>query len=110
MLPYLALYSHGGRINPLAAPEAVLHSVPEMEAADIAVLLEARTRRNIDNPDVQLILAKYENFLTLSESSVYLVAVKAISGGGLIAGSRLQATIVLDAAGTVPFRVLAWSW
>jgi hypothetical protein len=94
----------------MAAPEAVLHSVPEMEAADIATLLEARTRRNIDNPDVQAILAKYENFLTLSESSVYLVMVKAVSGGGLIAGSRLQATIVLDAAGTVPFRVLAWSW
>ncbi len=110
LLPYIALYSHGGRINPMAAPEAVLHSVPEMEAADMAMLLEARTRRNIDNPDVQAILAKYENFLTLSESSVYLVMVKAVSGGGLIAGSRLQATIVLDAAGTVPFRVLAWSW
>jgi general secretion pathway protein K len=110
LLPYLSLYSHEGRINPMAAPDAVLRSVPEMEAADIAMLLEARTRRNIDNPDVQRILAKYESFLTLSESSVYLVMVNAVSGGGLIGGSRLQATIVLDAGGPVPFRVLAWSW
>ena len=110
LLPYISLYSHGGHINPMAAPEAVLQSVPEMEAADIAKLLEARIRRNTENPDVQHILAKYETFLTLSESSVYLVMVKAVAGGGLIAGSRLQATIVLDAAGTVPFRVLAWSW
>ncbi len=110
MLPYVGLYSHGGRINPLAAPPPVLQSVPEMEADDIATLLEARIRRNADNPDVQRILAKYETFLTLAESSVYLVTVKAVSGGGLIAGSRLQATIVLDASGEVPFRVVAWSW
>lgn len=110
ILPYVGLYSHGGRINPLAAPEPVLQSVPEMAADDIATLLEARIRRNAENPDVQSILAKYENFLTLAESSVYLVTVKTVSGGGLIAGSRLQATIVLDTGGTVPFRVLAWSW
>jgi general secretion pathway protein K len=110
MLPYISLYSHGGRINPMAAPEPVLQSVPDMEADDIAKLLEARIRRNAENPGVQRILAKYENFLTVAESSVYLVTVKAVSGGGLIAGSRLEATIVLDTGGTVPFRVLAWSW
>lgn len=110
MLPYISLYSHGGRINPMAAPEPVLKSVPDMETDDIAVLLEARIRRNVDDPDVQSLLAKYENFLTLAESSVYLVTVKAVSGGGMIAGSRLEATIVLDTSGTVPFRVLAWSW
>lgn len=110
MLPYISLYSHGGRINPMAAPEPVLQSVPDMEADDIAALLEARIRRNAENPGVQRILAKYENFLTVAESSVYLVTVKAVSGGGLIAGSRLEATIVLDTGGTVPFRVLAWSW
>jgi general secretion pathway protein K len=110
MLPYISLYSHGGRINPMAAPEPVLQSVPDMEADDIAKLREARIRRNTENPGVQRILAKYENFLTVVESSVYLVTVKAVSGGGLIAGSRLEATIVLDTGGTVPFRVLAWSW
>ena len=110
MLPYISLYSHGGRINPMAAPEPVLQSVPDMEADDIAKLLEARIRRNAENPGMQRILAKYENFLTVAESSVYLVTVKAVSGGGLIAGSRLEATIVLDTDGTVPFRVLAWSW
>lgn len=110
MLPYISLYSHGGRINPMAAPEPVLQSVPDMEADDIAKLLEARSRRNAENPGVQRILAEYENFLTVAESSVYLVTVKAVSGGGLIAGSRLEATIVLDTGGTVPFRVLAWSW
>ena len=110
LLPFISLYSHGGRINPMAAPEPVLQSVPEMEAGDIAKLIEARVRRDGENPEVQNILAKYENFLTGEESSVYLVTVKAISGGGLIAGSRLEATIVLDTGGTVPFRVLAWSW
>ena len=110
MLPYISLYSHGGRINPMAAPEPVLQSVPDMEADDIAKLREARIRRNVENPGVQGILAKYENFLTVAESSVYLVTVKAVSGGGLIAGSRLEATIVLNTDGTVPFRVLAWSW
>jgi general secretion pathway protein K len=110
MRPYISLYSHGGRINPMAAPEPVLQSVPDMEARDIATLLEARLRRNVENPHVQDILAKYESFLTVTESSVYLVTVKAVAGGGLIAGSRLEATIVLDTGGTVPFRVLAWSW
>jgi hypothetical protein len=110
LLPYVALYSHGGRVNPMAAPEPVLQSVPEMEAADIALLLEARVRRDAKNPELQRVIAKYEDFLTVAESSVYLVTVKAVSGGGLIAGSRLRATIVLDAGGPVPFRVLAWSW
>lgn len=110
IMPYIALYSYGGRINPMAAPEAVLQSVPGMEAADIAALLEARSRRNAEDPAVQGILAKYEEYLTVAESSVYLVTVKTLSGDGLIAGSRLQATIVLDASGQVPFRVLAWSW
>lgn len=109
-LSYISLYSHGGRINPMAAPEPVLQSVPDMEVDDIAELLEARRRRNAENPGVQRIMGKYADFLTLDESSVYLVTVKAVSGGGLIAGSRLQATIVLDTGGTVPFRVLAWSW
>jgi type II secretory pathway component PulK len=110
LMPYVALYSHGGRVNPMAAPEPVLRSVPEIAPADIALLRDAQSRRNADTPAVQAVISKYEDFLTLAESSVYLVEIRIAAGDGLIVGSRVRATIVLDAEGEAPYRVLAWSW
>ena len=62
------------------------------------------------SPEVQDVFARYEKYIASGESTIFVVEVRIVSGAGLIAGSRLKATIILDSSGGAPFQVLAWSW
>ena len=104
------LYSRGGRINPMAAPDAVLRAIPEITPRDLAALQSAKLRQDMTSPEVQDVFARYEKYIASGESTIFIVEVRIVSGEGLIAGSRLKATIILDSSNVTPFQVLAWSW
>lgn len=110
LLPYLSLYSIDGKINPMAAPETILQSIPALKPEDLEVLAAAKQRRQWKAPEVQDVLARNDQFLALKAARIFVVSVKTTAGPGLITGSRLQAVIAVNEAGRVPFRTLAWSW
>ena len=72
--------------------------------------MTARKRRNWKNGDIEQVIGEHDNFLAISEGKVFMIGVRAVSGQGLIAGSRLKAVVIGDEAGGLPFQVLSWSW
>ncbi len=110
LLPFITLYSSDGKVNPMAAPALVLESIPELSPGERKVLMEAAARRAGQSNAVQDILAEREAFLAIEEPRTFVIGLKILAGPGLIAGSRLTASIVLDGSGKSPFQVLAWSW
>ncbi len=110
ILPFISLYSSDGKVNPMAAPETVIESIPGIGPDEIGILMTARQRRNWKTGDVEQVIGEHDNFLAIGESKVFMINVKAVSGQGLIAGSRLEAVVISDEAGGLPFQVLSWSW
>ena len=106
----VGLYSRGGRINPMSAAETVLAAIPDITPADLGELQSAKRRKDVSSPQVQAVFARYEKFITSAESRVFQISVRIASGTGVIAGSRVKATIILDSSGSAPFQVMAWSW
>lgn len=110
ILPFISLYSSDGKINPMAAPETVIESIPGMGPDEIGILMTARQRRNWKTGDVEQVIGEHDNFLAIGESKIFMIGVKAVSGQGLINNSKLEAVVIGDDAGGLPFQVLSWSW
>jgi general secretion pathway protein K len=110
LLPFITLYSVDGKVNLMAAPEAVFAAIPGLTASDASRLMAARKRKFWATPEVQAILAKYEAFAAVGESKVFRIEVTIESGPGLITGAALQAFVIADDSGAPPFRTMALSW
>lgn len=110
LLPFITLYSSDGKVNPMAAPQLVIQSIPELSPAERKVLQDAAAQRTGQSNAVKAILEEREAFLAIGQPRTFVIGLKVLSGPGVIAGSRLNASIVLDEAGKSPFQVLAWSW
>jgi general secretion pathway protein K len=110
LLPFITVYSTDGKVNPLAAPEAILESIPGLTDAEAQTLRDARRRRQLKVVAVQDILSRHAQYIAVGETKVFIIAVTAVSGRGLVAGSRLEAIVIRDEAGAEPFQILAWSW
>ena len=110
MLPFIGLYSSDGKVNPMAAPQEIMQSIPGLTGKEAEVLMDARKSRQANDESVQDILTRYKDFIALREAKAFVIEVRAVSGRGLIAGSRLRAVVIVNAAGKPPFRILSWSW
>lgn len=110
LLPYASLYSRDGRIDFATAPEVVLASVPGMTPGDLQGLIAARAQNSIDGAATKDIAGRYEQFLSHEAGIVFIVDAELVGGARLIAGIRLNATIVLDKTGESPFHVMSLSW
>ena len=109
-LPFINLYSVEGHINPAFAPEAVLASVPGMSPEDVKTIISARQRDDWKNTDIEEVLDRLQEFLALEEIDVFAVNLRLVGGTGLILGTQVEATLLLDRNSDVPYHVLAWSW
>lgn len=107
---WIGLYSHGGRLNPMAAPEALLRSVPGLAEEEIARILAARRRQDATSPELLDVITAHEAVLSLEASPAYVVSASLVAGPGVIAGDRLEATIMLNEGGEPAFHVVALSW
>jgi general secretion pathway protein K len=110
LLPFISLYSVEGKINPMAAPVEVMQLIPGLTPEEAEILATARTQRQWNNQAVPGILVRHNRYLDVGASNIFVIGVKAISGRGLISGSRMQAVVIVDETAKVPFRILAWSW
>ena len=109
-LPFVGLYSKDGKVNPMAAPQTVLQSVPGLTPQQAAAIVAARAIGRADDPAVQQIVGALPKFLALNEPKSYVVTVKGLSGPGVLPGSLLKVVVVLEASGTPIYRVMNWSW
>ena len=110
VLPYIGVLSREGRINPLTAPDVVLRSVPGLTGRDFAALRDARKNHDASSDAVKAIVEKYAKFMSLDQGRAFLVTARIVGGPGLIAGSRIAASVLLSPEAPKPFQVLAWSW
>lgn len=109
-LPFIGLYSKDGKVNPMAAPQTVLQSVPGMTAQQIAAIQSARQASRPDDPAVAQIVNQLKKFLAISEPKSFVIDVRGVAGPNVVPGSRLRAVVALDPSGTPLYRVLNWSW
>ncbi len=108
LLPLLTLYSVDGKVNPMAAPDAVMGAVPELSGAEIQRFADAKRRRQGAAPDVAELVQGHAAYLALNPARVFQIEARLVSGPGLIANSRIRAAVLIDDG--LPVRVLSWSW
>lgn len=108
LLPLVTLYSSDGKVNPMAAPDAVLQAVPALPQNERQRLLDARERRQGAAPDVVALIESHANNLALNQARVFQITVRLVSGPGIIVEDRIEAAVLIDDG--APVRVLSWSW
>jgi type II secretory pathway component PulK len=110
LIPLVTLYSIDGKVNPMAAADQVLRSVPEIKPEHLGLLIAARDSKRWKEPDVQKVLALYPDFLTIRDNKVFVITVTTQVGPNVTAASTLRATVILDEQAEVPFQTLSLSW
>ena len=111
LLPLITLYSsQEGKVNPLAAPDQVLLSIPGLGAKELKLFETAREKRQWKTAAVEASLGALEKFLAIGTARSFVISVKLLKGSGIITASRLTASVVSDETGKQAFQVMAWSW
>jgi hypothetical protein len=88
----------------------ILGAIPKIRDSQLDVIREARVRKNIKSEEFKKLMTDFSAFLTTDPPRVYRVSVEIKDGPGVIAGSRLFATILLTPEAPKPFQVLSLSW
>jgi general secretion pathway protein K len=104
--PFLTVYSGDGRINPQAASEEVLASIPGISQSDIKRLQDWSSRPPSDDPDLKSLTQRFGKYAKRTAGPAYTVTVKvAVSGNqnGFSAVYVLLPGIDADA----PYRLIA---
>ena len=111
LLPLITLYSsQEGKVNPLAAPDQVLLSIPGLGARELKLFETARQKRQWRTAVVQASLGTLEKFLAIGTARSFVISVKLLKGPGINATSHLTASVVSDETGRQAFQAMAWSW
>ncbi len=110
IIPYAGVASREGKINPMTAPPVLLAAIPKIKDSHLDVIREARVRKNIKSEEFKALMKQFSAYLTIDPPRVYRVSVEITEGPGVIAGSRLFATILLTPETPKPFQVLNLSW
>lgn len=106
----LTVFNPTPRVNPFAAPKALLQAVPGLTPQDIAAIDEARKNRALKgNARIEQILERLKPYLTTEEPSVFMIGVRLIEGPGIIAQSSAGAIVQPLEGGPLPFRTLSVS-
>ena len=110
IIPFAGVVSREGKINPMTAPPMLLAAIPKIKDGQLDVIREARVRKNIKSEEFKALMKEFSAYLTIDPPRVYRVSVEIKEGPGVIAGSRLFATILLTPDAPKPFQVLSLSW
>jgi general secretion pathway protein K len=110
ILPFVNLYSKEGLVSLAAAPEEVIASIPEVNPVQVETLLGARSRGDLESNDINDLVDDFGDYITVDPSNVFVVDLTLVRGPGLIPGTHLAATIMINKTGDIPFHVLSRSW
>jgi type II secretory pathway component PulK len=104
----LTVYNPTGQINPLAAPDQVLQSIPGLTGNDISEIATARKMgTGTADPRLQQLIQRLPGVLSLAPPRVFMVDVKLDGGAGILPGSAVRAVVRLTPEGQMPFGTLA---
>ncbi len=104
--PYVTVYSGDGRINPTAAPDAVLMSLPGLARGDIEKI-RASTKAPKDSNAARLDIAEAaRSYLTDEPGSAYLVTVEVMAPGAEHAAASVY-VVAPGLDGDAPYRLIA---
>jgi type II secretory pathway component PulK len=101
------VFSPTGQVNPLAAAEDVLLSVPGLTPADISAVEAARKSRAPNAlAGLGQMVERLKPYITLEQPSVFVIDVRLTAGPGIIAQSRAGAVAQVVDKGPLPFQTL----
>ena len=104
----LTVYNPTGQINPLAAPDQVLQSIPGLTGTDISTIAMARKMgTGTSDPRLQQLIQRLPGVLSLAPPRVFMLDVKLDGGPGILPGSVARAVVRLVPDGQMPFGTLA---
>lgn len=104
----LTVYNPTGEINPLAAPDQVLQSIPGITEQDVSNIEMARKAgTGASDGRLQQLMQRLPGLLTLKAPRVFMVDVKLDGGAGILPGSDARAVVRLLPEGRMPFGTLA---
>lgn len=104
----LTVFSPTGQINPLAAPDQVLQSIPGVTERDVSDIAMAR-KMNTGGSDsrLQQLVQRLPGLLSLRPPSVFTIEVTLDDGPDILPGSATHAVVRLLPEGQMPFGTLA---
>jgi type II secretory pathway component PulK len=104
----LTVFNPTGQINPLAAPDQVLQSIPGLASKDVSDIAMAR-KMNTGGSDARLqqLIQRLPGLLSLRPPRVFMIDVKLDGGPGILPGSAARAVVRLIPDGQMPFGTLA---
>lgn len=104
----LTVFNPTGRINPLAAPEAVLNVLPGFAPADLTTFAAVKKSRKWKNDArVAQSLDRMKDVAAIEEPTVFVIDIKLDKSAGVLSGAKLRAVVRLAADKGLPFRTLA---
>ena len=104
----LPVYNPTGEINPLAAPDQVLQSIPGITDQDVSNIEMARkSGTGATDGRLQQMAQRLPGLLTLKVPHVFMIDVKLDGGPGVLPGSAAHAVVRLLPEGEMPFGTLA---
>ena len=104
----LTVFNPTGLVNPLAAPDELLSSVPGILPGDLAIFKRAKsTRAWQSDQGLRQVLDRLKSFLAIENASVFTISVRLQAGPGIIPQSTAQAVVLLTEKGRLPFRTLS---
>ncbi|MCA3561119.1 MAG: hypothetical protein IOC82_08850 [Aestuariivirga sp.] len=104
----LTVYNPTGQINPLAAPDEVLQSIPGLTDRDISdIAMAGKTGAGKDDSRLQQLIQRLPGLLSLRQPRVFMIEVKLDGGPGILPGSAARAVVRLTPQALMPFGTLA---
>ncbi|MCA3554453.1 type II secretion system protein GspK [Aestuariivirga sp.] len=108
LAPVLTVYNPTGQINPLAAPDEVLQSIPGLTNRDISDIAMARRKgAGKDDSRLQQLIQRLPGLLSLRRPRVFMIEVRLAGGPGILPGSAARAVVRVTPEALMPFGTLA---
>ncbi len=105
--PFITVYSGDGRINPRAAPDEVLASIPGLTRGDIEKLrASAKAPPDENDPTLLDIMQRVGAYLTNKPGPGYLITVQVLRPGAERAASAVY-VVAPGIDGDAPYRLIA---
>lgn len=104
----LTVFNPTGLINPLAAPDQVLQSIPGLTDQDrAAIAMVRKTGGGSKDGRLQQLIQRLPGLLSLAPPRVFMLDVKLDGGPGILPGSAAHAVVRLLPEGEMAFGTLA---
>ncbi len=105
--PFLTVYGHTGRINPMTAPSEVLAAIPKLTKGDVETLRDAlKTKQESNSAALADVMQRAGSHLTDQRGPAYYVSVEARRSNEAYRARKLY-VIAIGLDQVAPYRLIA---